>query len=233
LDKAKAGSEALRNIGAHIIDLAQVITGDAIGRVSGCLRTFVDERPLPSEHAGLSGTAGSGKSAVAQALVERFDRMLHVEVDVLRHFVKAGYRHPWVEDQQAREQLDLAIRNACAITRESIATRYAAVIDDVVAHEWQVARYRELLADIGAPVHLVTLLPRLEVALERDAARPYSIPDRVRTLHAEIEALRDAGKLPGVVLDTSEDPDAELTGDRVQEAVSRGEALFIRGGIEG
>jgi predicted dehydrogenase len=64
LDKSKAGSGALGDIGAHIIDLAQFITGDSIERVSGRLRTFVDERPLPSEHAGLSGTAGTGTGTV-------------------------------------------------------------------------------------------------------------------------------------------------------------------------
>jgi predicted dehydrogenase len=64
LDKARAGSGALGDIGAHIIDLTQHITADAIGRVSGRLRTFVDERPLPAEHAGLSGTAGSGRGPV-------------------------------------------------------------------------------------------------------------------------------------------------------------------------
>jgi predicted dehydrogenase len=64
LDKAKAGSGALGDIGAHIVDLTQFITGDAIGRVSGRLRTFVDERPLPSEHAGLSGIAGTGRGKV-------------------------------------------------------------------------------------------------------------------------------------------------------------------------
>jgi predicted dehydrogenase len=64
LDKAKAGSGALGDIGAHIVDLAQFITGDVIGRVSGRLRTFVDERPLPTEHAGLAGTAGTDRGKV-------------------------------------------------------------------------------------------------------------------------------------------------------------------------
>jgi predicted dehydrogenase len=64
LEKDKAGSGALGDIGAHIIDITQFITGDTISRVSGRLRTFVDERPLPSEHAGLSGTAGTGTGKV-------------------------------------------------------------------------------------------------------------------------------------------------------------------------
>ena len=47
----------------------------------------------------LSGPPGAGKTFVAEALCERFDRMVHVEVDDLRHWVKAGYRHPWVGDR--------------------------------------------------------------------------------------------------------------------------------------
>ncbi|MFC7361483.1 Gfo/Idh/MocA family protein [Nocardioides astragali] len=64
LDKDKAGSGALGDIGAHIIDLAQFITGESISRVSGRLCTIVDERPLPSEHSGLSGKAGTGTGKV-------------------------------------------------------------------------------------------------------------------------------------------------------------------------
>jgi predicted dehydrogenase len=64
LQKEKAGSGALGDIGAHVIDLAEHITGDTIQRVSGRLRTFVDERPRPAEHSGLSGTAGSGRGPV-------------------------------------------------------------------------------------------------------------------------------------------------------------------------
>ncbi|MCF6379816.1 Gfo/Idh/MocA family oxidoreductase [Nocardioides KLBMP 9356] len=64
LDKSKAGSGALGDIGAHIVDLTQYITGDTIATVTGRLETFVKERPLPSEHSGLSGTAGSGTGPV-------------------------------------------------------------------------------------------------------------------------------------------------------------------------
>jgi predicted dehydrogenase len=59
LDKDQAGSGALGDIGAHIIDLTQHITGDHVAEVSGQLETFVKERPLADAHAGLSGTAAS------------------------------------------------------------------------------------------------------------------------------------------------------------------------------
>ncbi|PVG80975.1 dehydrogenase [Nocardioides gansuensis] len=56
LDKAKAGSGALGDIGAHVVDLTQHILGDPIREVSGQLDTFVKERPLAERTRGLSAT---------------------------------------------------------------------------------------------------------------------------------------------------------------------------------
>lgn len=174
----------------------------------------------------LTGPAGVGKSSVAAALCERFDRMVHVEVDALRHMVRAGYRHPWLTDEQAEEQRQLAVRNAAAIARECIATRYAVVIDDVIPPD-ATEHYREALAGIEASVHFITLLPSLEIALERDAGRSGSIPDRVRALHVEFMTWHNANALPGTALDTSNDADAAVTADRVQDAIAHGHALFL------
>ncbi|SDJ51957.1 Predicted dehydrogenase [Lentzea albidocapillata subsp. violacea] len=57
LDKEKAGSGALGDIGAHIVDATQFVLGDTISEVMGTLVTFVPERPLAASHSGLSGTA--------------------------------------------------------------------------------------------------------------------------------------------------------------------------------
>lgn len=64
LQKEKAGSGALGDIGAHIVDLTQFLTGENITEVSGRLKTFVTERPLPTEHSGLSGTASEERGEV-------------------------------------------------------------------------------------------------------------------------------------------------------------------------
>jgi predicted dehydrogenase len=47
LDRERAGSGALGDIGSHIVDLAQFLAGARLTGVSGLLRTFVEERPLP------------------------------------------------------------------------------------------------------------------------------------------------------------------------------------------
>jgi predicted dehydrogenase len=62
--KDKAGSGALGDIGAHIVDLTQYITGERIVGVSALLETFVKERPLPESASGLSGVAGTERGEV-------------------------------------------------------------------------------------------------------------------------------------------------------------------------
>lgn len=59
LDKQKAGSGALGDIGAHVVDLAQFITGEQVTGVSAILETFVHERPVADEFTGLSGSSSS------------------------------------------------------------------------------------------------------------------------------------------------------------------------------
>ncbi len=61
LQKEKAGSGALGDIGAHIVDLTQFITGERIVTVNGLLETFVKERPLGNASDGaLRGTTADG-----------------------------------------------------------------------------------------------------------------------------------------------------------------------------
>jgi predicted dehydrogenase len=64
LEKDKAGSGALGDIGAHIVDLTQYITGRQLTGVSGLLETFVEERPLAASTGSLSGAAGEGVGRV-------------------------------------------------------------------------------------------------------------------------------------------------------------------------
>ncbi|MBG6063732.1 Gfo/Idh/MocA family oxidoreductase [Micromonospora ureilytica] len=74
LQKDRAGSGALGDIGAHIIDLTQFVTGQRISGVSAVTETFVKERPLPAESSGLAAsvdghTAPTGPVTVDDAAV--------------------------------------------------------------------------------------------------------------------------------------------------------------------
>lgn len=79
LDKEKAGSGALGDIGAHIIDSTQWISASHIEAVSAQLRTFVTSRPVLGESVGLGGRgeAGAGRGPVtvddAAAWTANFD----------------------------------------------------------------------------------------------------------------------------------------------------------------
>ncbi|MEU3765087.1 Gfo/Idh/MocA family oxidoreductase [Amycolatopsis keratiniphila] len=59
LHKDKAGSGALGDLGAHIVDAAQFVTGDTITGVSALTNTFVKERP--------DGDGGTGRVTVDDA----------------------------------------------------------------------------------------------------------------------------------------------------------------------
>ncbi|SNS90600.1 Predicted dehydrogenase [Geodermatophilus pulveris] len=77
LEKDRAGSGALGDIGAHIVDLTQHVTGQRLTGVSAVLETFVEERPLPASAGSLSGVAGRGTGRVtvddAALFLGRFD----------------------------------------------------------------------------------------------------------------------------------------------------------------
>lgn len=68
LRRELSGSGALGDLGAHIVDLAQYVSGSRIAGVSALTETFVGERPLP-------GAAGTGRVTVDDAalFLARFD----------------------------------------------------------------------------------------------------------------------------------------------------------------
>jgi predicted dehydrogenase len=78
LRKDVAGSGALGDIGAHIVDLAHFVVGP-IAEVTGMTETFIEERPLEEEGpgGGLSATGGTRMGPVtvddAAAFLARFE----------------------------------------------------------------------------------------------------------------------------------------------------------------
>ncbi|MFC5832883.1 Gfo/Idh/MocA family protein [Nonomuraea insulae] len=64
LQKDKAGAGALGDIGSHIVDAAQFITGQHVVGVSALTETFIKDRPLATESAGLGATGSSARGTV-------------------------------------------------------------------------------------------------------------------------------------------------------------------------
>ncbi len=72
-DAEMAGSGALGDLGAHTIDLAHFLVGDAAGsidRLSGHLRTFVDERPVEDGGGSLESSGGGDSVETREVTVD-------------------------------------------------------------------------------------------------------------------------------------------------------------------
>ena len=63
LQKEHAGSGALGDIGAHIIDMTQFVTGEVIESVTGVIDTIVKQRPLQASGSGQGGSGLGGTAA--------------------------------------------------------------------------------------------------------------------------------------------------------------------------
>jgi predicted dehydrogenase len=78
LVKDEAGSGALGDLGAHLIDLARYLTEHEITGVSAATETFITSRPMPSASSGLTATATAERGTVtvddAAIAIARTDR---------------------------------------------------------------------------------------------------------------------------------------------------------------
>lgn len=118
----------------------------------------------------LTGIQAAGKSTVAQALAERFERSVHLRGDVFRRMVVNGRADMGAADPSAEALRQLRLRYALAA---SAADSYADAGFTVVLQDVILGPY---LADMVAairtrPCHVVVLAPRADVVRERDEAR--------------------------------------------------------------
>jgi chloramphenicol 3-O-phosphotransferase len=117
----------------------------------------------------LTGPSASGKTTVGRLLAQHFQRGVHIEGDLFRRSIVSG-RHDMTPDlmPEALDQLRLRYRLAAAAADAYSEEGFTVVLEDVIAGEF--------LPECGAlvksrPLHVVVLLPSIEVLAARDASR--------------------------------------------------------------
>ncbi len=169
----------------------------------------------------ISGPPNAGKSATAEALCQRYDRMLHIDVGALRDFLRMGRLRSWDGSPDGRRQRALLIMSACDMARRFLDAGYGVIVDDVVTPD-DLPVYREALAGYRAAVHFVVLLPPVAVVLERERGRPteWHRAGRLEELHRALSRWDDVATIdPG-------DLAPELVADRVMALAAEGGALL-------
>jgi chloramphenicol 3-O-phosphotransferase len=176
----------------------------------------------------LTGPPGAGKTTSAEALAERYDRVAIVPVDALDEFITpTGHVQPWGPPEAWARQRRLDIKNACSLALNFLEARFAVIIDDTVIGEAELSQYVDALSVAGVGVHLVRLMPSLEVCQARNAQRDRHQrmrPDRVEAAYRAIEA---AGDLGGATVDTAT-LSAHETADKLQALTTSGASLLSR-----
>ncbi len=118
----------------------------------------------------ITGISAAGKSTVAQELAERFDRSVHVKGDVYRRMVVKGrvHKRPGAPPEADR-QLDLRYGLGASTADTFFSAGFTVVVQDIVMGP-NLSTYVERIT--SRPLHVVVLVPRVEVVAEREKGRP-------------------------------------------------------------
>jgi predicted kinase len=118
----------------------------------------------------VTGIQAAGKSTVAQALAERFERSVHVRGDLFRRMVVGGRAEMGPANPPAEAIRRLRLRYSLAATAADgyADAGFTVVLQDIVLG----SHLTEMVAAIRTrPLHVVVLAPRPEVVRKRDEAR--------------------------------------------------------------
>ena len=80
----------------------------------------------------ITGTPGSGKTSVAEAIAARMEKSAHIPVDFFRKMIKGGYRSPHLWDEEVERQCKIARRAAADTAIRLALCGFTPILDDVV-----------------------------------------------------------------------------------------------------
>jgi predicted kinase len=149
----------------------------------------------------VTGTSASGKTTVAGLLVERFERSVMIEGDVLRTFVRRGFA-PMTPDLDPEGLAQLALRHRATAQLADLYAEegFTVVVDDILLGA-SLERFLGMLR--ARPRRLVVLAPRADVVVDRNRGRAKNGYARF-TVEQLDRALREETPRIGLWLDSSE-----------------------------
>lgn len=178
----------------------------------------MDEAPPPV--VVITGQLAAGKSTVAKALLDRFPRGLHVDVDGIREMVTSGLASPLAWNDETTRQFGLAIRASAAMARIYGEQGFAVAIEGGLdLQEVERALAAEGLAGrfVGVVLH-----PPIEIALRRNRQRTHKAFDTAileEAMHEIDQDLTRDGDRPGWhSIDNGEEP-VDRTVERILSIV--------------
>ena len=143
----------------------------------------------------ISGVPAAGKTNSSKALARAFDRAAVISRDELQAQIISG--NVWPDGRPTSEadlQIDLNVRNQCALANSYLLHGFVPICDDVVSKR-QLDIYRSELKT--SAVYLLTLHPPYPVVRQRDAGRleedRFGNPVRWHLLYRYIETLNGVG----------------------------------------
>lgn len=171
----------------------------------------------------ISGPPGAGKSTVAEALCERYDRTVHLETDDVYAWIRMGFVSPWKSGALGQ---NLMVSRAAARAASAFVQKQFGVFIDGVIGRSHLAVYLEELRSCRVPIHFAVLRPDMHEAMRRSHNREKHVPEAedAEMFRRVYTVFDDEAALPGVTIDTTQLSALE-TADRVMDACGRGGAL--------
>lgn len=165
----------------------------------------------------ISGIPGSGKTTVSLALAKHFKRLALIEGDVIQHVLTfRGCVGPMADPTPESERhYRLRWQNCLSLAKNFYDEGFTVILEQVAEPKW-IEWFRDHLA--GRTLSVITLLPRVEVALARDRDRQgKTVAERYTFLDDRLRR----GRL-GYHLDTSELTVTQTVERILQEGIALG-----------